>query len=172
MREMSSKASILQRIENATRAHRTWIKHVDRLVNGIDGFRGEKVTLQLDKKFIEQENSALEFEEWINTYSIHLARIPTIGRFIQRIEQHHNQLNETYADIYKIFFIKPQNRPLMYKILTLNNKKISSVEREQAKIYFKYLVHSSNELLEVMSILEEKIKSLNYSELQKVFDGQ
>ena len=168
MKELSTKASILQRIYDATRAHKDWVRKADKLVNGLNGFKGEKVTLKVDNTFIALESSSCEFGQWFNTHSIHLARIPSVGRFIQRIEKHHDQLHETYANIYDIFFVHPHNRSLAHKIFTLNNKKVSKEEREQAKIYFNYLKHSSNELLEVLSVLEEKVKSLNYNELNKI----
>ena len=172
MKELSTKASILQHIYDATRAHKEWVKKADKLVNGLDGFKGGKVTLKVDKTFIPLESTACEFGLWFNAHSIHLAKIPSIGRFVRRIEAHHNQLHETYANIYAIFFVTPHNRPLIHKIFSLNNQKVSKIERDQAKIYFTYLKRSSNELLEVLSVLEEKIKAIEYIELKKVLEEE
>jgi hypothetical protein len=170
MKELSTKASILQHIYTAKRAHKEWVRKADKLVNGLDGFQGGKVTVKVDKTFIPLESSSCEFGQWFNAHLIHLAKIPSVGPFVKRIEQHHNQLHETYANIYAIFFVLPHNRSLIHKIFTLNSKKVSSEERKQAKIYFNYLKRSSNELMEVISVLEEKIKSIEYNELKKVIE--
>lgn len=170
MRELNTKASILQHIYDAKRAHKEWVRKADKLVNGLDGFRGKKVIFNVDKTFIPLESSSCEFGQWFNSHSIHLAKIPSVGNFVQRIEQHHDQLHETYAKIYAIFFVIPHNRSLIHKIFTLNNKNVSKAERDQAKIHFNYLKHSSNELMDVISVLEEKITALEYNELQKVIN--
>jgi len=168
MKELSTKASILQHIYTAKLAHQSWIKKVERLVNGLDGYKGEKVDLTVDKTFIPLDSTSCEFGKWFYKYSEHLYKIPSIGRFVNRIDEHHEQLHDTYKYIYDIFFELPYQRSLVHKIFTLNSKKISNADREKAKIYLTFLKHSSNELLEVLAILEEKIKSLDYNELNKV----
>jgi len=166
MEELSTKASILQHIYAAKHAHLSWIKKADRLVNGLDGYKGKKVDLNVDKTFIPLSSNACEFGQWFNAQAQHLSKIPSIGRFVSRIEEHHEHLHETYQHIYDIFFETPQKRSLIHKILTLNSKKVNNQEREKAKIYFNYLKHTSSELLEVLGVLEDKVKSLDYNELK------
>ena len=96
-----------------------------------------------------------------------LAKFKSIGRFINRIEQHHNALHETYAKIYTIFFVIPEKRSMIHKIFTMNSKKVSEAEREKAKIHLEYLKKSSQELIEVLEILEDKITALDYSKLRE-----
>lgn len=165
-KELSSKATMLQNIYDAKRAHKEWVRKADRLVNGLDGYQGKKVDLNVDKTFIPLDSSSCQFGQWFDAYAIHLAKFDSIGRFIKRVEEHHNRLHETYENIYSIFFIMPEKRSLLHKIITMNSKKISEDEREKAKIHLKYLHNSSNELLEVLGVLEDKIKALNYVELR------
>jgi len=80
-----------------------------------------------------------------------LAKFKSIGRFINRIEQRHNALHETYAKIYTIFFVMPEKRSMIHKIFTMISKKVS-----EAKIHLEYLKKSSQELIEVLYL---KIKS-------------
>jgi len=164
--EVSSKSSMLQNIYDAKRAHKEWVRKADRLVNGLDGYQGKKVDLKVDKTFIPLDSSACKFGQWFDTYSGHLAKFNSIGRFINRIEEHHNALHATYSHIYSIFFVVPQKRSILHKIITLNSKKVSESEREKAKIYLTYLQNSSKELLEVLDVLEDKIKALDYNQLR------
>ena len=166
MEELSTKSSILQHIFEAKNAHKSWVRKADMLVSGLNGYQGKKVDFKVDKSFIPLDSSMCEFGQWFNRHSKHLATLPSIGAFIHRIEEHHTQLHAIYADIYTIFFVTPQNRPLIHKVLTINSKKVSAKEREKAKIHLNYLKRSSRELLEVLQVLEEKVRALEYAELR------
>ena len=170
-KELTNKAIMLQNLYNAKRAHKAWINKVDKLVNGIDGYQGKKVALTVDSTFITLDSATSEFGIWFNTYGIHLSKFGTIGRFVDRIEEHHEALHNTYTNIYTIFFVKPQKRSLIHKVLTLNSKKVSNMERKKAKIHLTYLKKYSQELLEVLEILQDKIKALDYNEL-RTFDNR
>ena len=165
-KEVSSKSIMLQNIYNAKRAHKEWVRKAEKLVNGYDGFQGKKVDISVDKSFIPLDSSECKFGKWFDIYAVELSKYESIGRFVNRIEEHHNALHETYAHIYSVFFIIPEKRSLLYKILTFNSKKVSEDEREKAQIHLGYLKRSSSELLEVLEVLEDKIKALDYSELR------
>jgi len=165
-KELTNKSIMLQNIYNAKRAHKSWVSKADKLVNGLAGYQGKRVDLNVDKTFIALDGSSCEFGKWFHTYAQHLSKFESIGRFIQRIEEHHNALHETYSYIYTIFFVVPEQRSFLHRALTMNSKKISDLEREKAKIHLEYLKKSSRELLEVLEILEDKIKALDYNELR------
>ena len=165
-KEVSNKATMLQNIYNAKRAHQEWVRKADRLVNGLDGYKGKKVKFNVDKTFIPLDSSSCKFGQWFDTYAVHLAKFDSVGEFINTIEQHHNTLHDTYAHIYSIFFIIPEKRSLLHKILTINSKKVSTSEKEKAKIHLDYLKLSSQELLNSLEILEDKIKALDYNDLR------
>ena len=165
-KEVSNKATMLQHIYNAKRAHKEWVRKADRLVNGLDGYQGKKVSLNVDKTFIPLDSSSCQFGQWFDTYAQQLAKFDSIGRFINRIEEHHNALHTTYSHIYSIFFVLPEKRSILHKIVTFNSKKVSESERDKARIHLEYLKKSSKELIEVLEILEDKIKALDYNELR------
>jgi len=165
--KISNKAAMLTAIYDAKRAHKEWVRKADRLVHGLDGYQGKKVDLNPDKSFIPLDSSSCAFGLWFDTYAEPLSKFKSIGRFMKRIEEHHNALHDTYAHIYSIFFVLPKKRSLIHKIVTFNSKKATEEEREKACIHFKYLQKYSSELLEVLEVLEEKIKALDYNELRE-----
>ena len=80
---------------------------------GLDGYQGKRVNLNVDKSFIPLDSTSCEFGQWFHTYAQHLSKFDSIGSFINRIEEHHNALHETYAHIYTIFFVLPEQRSLL-----------------------------------------------------------
>lgn len=165
-KELTNKAVMLQNVYDAKRAHKEWVRKADRLVNGLNGFQGKTIDMNVDKTFIPLNNSSCQFSQWFNAYESHLSKFNSIGRFMDRIKVHHEALHNTYEHIYTIFFVVPQKRSIIHKILTMNSQKVSKLEREKAKIHLEYLKKSSEELLEVLEILEEKIKAIDYNELR------
>jgi len=160
-----NKSIILKQIWDARRAHKEWVKKADRLVNGIDGFRGEKVAIDVDKNYIPLDSSSCVFGRWWNDYSFTISQLKGIDNLSNRIEEHHDRLHDTYASIYHIFFVRPEKRSLLHRIITFNKKEVTESERDQAKIHFEYLMHSSSELLEVLQILEDRVQSLDNTEI-------
>ena len=84
-KEVSNKASMLQNIYDAKRAHKEWVRKADRLVNGLDGYQGKKVDLKVDKTFIPLDSASCKFGQWFDTYAVHLAKFDSIGRFIKAL---------------------------------------------------------------------------------------
>ncbi len=165
-KKLSNKALILQTIFDAKRAHKEWVKRAEKLVNGLQGYKGERVDLNVDKTFIPLDSSSCKFGQWFDTYGVELSKFESIGKFVKRIEEHHNALHETYEKIYEIFFVLPEKRSFLEKLITFNSKKVSELDREKAKIHLTYLKKSSKELLEVLEVLEDKVKALDYNELR------
>jgi hypothetical protein len=165
-RNLSNKAIMLQHVFDARRAHKEWVNKATKLVYGMDGYKGQKVELNVDKSYIPLDSSHCEFGKWFENFAIHLASFDTIGKFIHRIEEHHNAVHKTYEKIYYIFFVKPEKRSILHKIITFNRQKVSELDKEKAKIHLEYMQKSSKELLAVLDILEEKIRSLDYNQLR------
>lgn len=153
-----TKTSILQQLTAAKKAHLRWVKRADHLISG----------LPVDKEFIPLESTTCDFGIWFYEEGAKLRLVPTIDNLINRIEYHHNELHDAYMDIYKIFFIVPHQRSLLHKILTFNSKELSTAEKESAKAHFKYLRRSSEELLAVLDILEERVQKMNPVEIENL----
>ena len=131
MPQIASKASMLQYIYDAKRAHKNWIRKADQLVNGLEGPSGIRSTLlEVDKSYIPLDSSECEFGTWLDAQYSTLYAFKSIGKFMHRIEEHHNQLHDTYRHIYTIFFIAPKSRSFLQKLLTFNAKSVTKSERE------------------------------------------
>jgi len=153
-----NQASLLQHIHNAKKAHLHWVKRARHLVEG----------LPINKDFIPLEATSCRFGKWFYTEGMHLRKIESTRKLIKEIEIEHNKLHETYKNIYKIFFIVPKQKSLLQKFFLFNYHSISNNEQEKAKIYFKYLKRTSDELIDTLTRLEEKIKHLNHQEIKKL----
>jgi hypothetical protein len=163
--ELANKSILLYQIHNARRAHQEWVKKAEKLVNGLDGYRGRKVPLNVDKTFIPLDSNRCEFGQWFNSYALFLSKFDLLKQQIEKIDEYHNAIHDAYFHIYTIFFITPYRRPLIQRIFTLNSKKVTELEREKAKIHLEYLKTSSVELLNALVTLEALIKGLDHHEL-------
>ena len=155
---MVTQASLLQHIHNAKKAHLHWVKRARHLVEG----------LPINKDFIPLEATSCRFGKWFYTEGMYLKNIESTRKLIQEIEIEHDKLHESYKNIYKIFFIIPKQKSLLRKIFLFNYHSISKNEQEKAKIYFKYLKRTSEELVDTLTRLEGKIKHLSHHELKKL----
>ena len=153
-----NQASILQHIADAKQAHISWIKRARHLVEG----------LPVNKEFIPLEATSCRFGKWLYSEGTLLRQVDSSNRLFNEIELKHNELHETYKNIYKIFFIIPSKKSLIQKIFSFNHHTISTNEQEKAQIYFKYLKRTSNELIAILSQLEKEIKILSYQDLKKL----
>jgi len=137
---INNKSSILQELSHAKIAHMRWIKHADHLISG----------LPVDKNFIPLEATSCGFGKWLYSTGSKLRTDEKFKYLIEQIEFHHDNLHETYMSIYKIYFVMPENRSLIHKIITFNNKEPSKDEKELAKKYYLILEKSSNDLLNLL----------------------
>ena len=150
-----TKAEILQEITKAKIAHKRWVKRADHLISG----------LPVDQEFIPLDATICGFGKWLYSQGSELRVIDATRYIIDEIEHHHDELHAIYGEIYKLYFILPQNRSLLNKVFTLNSKKVSKKEREQAKLYFKQLVYASDELLNLLDKLEAASAHITYEQL-------
>jgi hypothetical protein len=150
-----TRADILQETNKAKIAHKRWVKRADHLISG----------LPVDKEFIPLEATSCGFGTWLYSQGSELRTIDATKFIIEEIEHHHDDLHDAYGEIYKIFFIVPENRSFLHKITTFNSKKVNSKEKEKAKEYFKQLSRSSEELLRLIERLEAASAHITYEQL-------
>jgi len=150
-----TRADILQETNKAKIAHKRWVKRADHLISG----------LPVDKEFIPLEATSCGFGKWLYSQCSELCTINTTKFIIEEIEHHHDDLHDAYGEIYKIFFIAPENRGFLHKITTFNSKEVSLKEKERAKEYFKQLSRSSDELLRLLERLEAVSQHITYEQL-------
>jgi len=146
---MPSKAMIIQELNNAKIAHMRWVKRADHLISG----------LPVDKEFIPLESTTCGFGKWLYGEVGQKLRLEEeFKSIIEQIEFHHDNLHDVYGEIYKIFFVMPEQRSLLHKIMTFNSKKVSDKEKAKAKDYFHSLQKSSTELIALLEKLEIRVK--------------
>jgi len=150
-----TRSDILQETNKAKIAHKRWVKRADHLISG----------LPVDKEFIPLEATSCGFGKWLYSQGSELRTIDATKFIIEEIEHHHDDLHDAYGEIYKIFFIVPENRSFLHKITTFNSKKVNSKEKEKAKEYFKQLSRSSEELLRLIERLESASAHITYEQL-------
>lgn len=151
-------AALLQYIAEAKKAHMRWVKRAEHLISG----------LPIDKEFIPLDNTECGFGEWLYGPGSKLRLFSQLETTMTRLESEHNAVHEAYMDIYKIYFIIPEDRSLFSKFF--NSNKVNDEDKEQAKVHFKYLKKSSEELLGTLTELEKKVVDIPYSEVDKLFD--
>lgn len=146
---MLSKSTILQELSSAKIAHMRWVKRADHLISG----------LPVDKEFIPLEPTVCGFGRWLyGDVGQRLRLDDDFKSIIEQIEFHHDNLHDVYGEIYKVFFVMPEKRSLLHKIMTFNSKKVSEKEKIKAKEYFHSLQTSSNDLLGLLERLEREVK--------------
>lgn len=150
-----TRAGILQETTKAKIAHKRWVKRADHLISG----------LPVEKEFIPLGATECGFGKWLYSQGTKLRMMDSAKNIIDEIEEHHDELHATYSQIYKIFFITPENKSFLSKVFTLNSKKVSTKGREMAKLYFRQIERSSDELLSLLDKLEEATVHLTYEQL-------
>ena len=150
-----TKADILQETNKAKIAHKRWVKRADHLISG----------LPVDKEFIPLDATSCGFGSWLYSQGTQLRTIDATRYIIEEIEHHHDDVHDAYGKIYNLYFIVPENRSFLSKVLTFNSKKIKPNEIEEAKTHFRLLERSSNELLRLLDKLEEASVHITYEQL-------
>ena len=146
---MLSKSIILQELSNAKIAHMRWVKRADHLISG----------LPVDKEFIPLEPTTCGFGKWLYGEVGNKLRLDeTFKSTIEQIEFHHDNLHDVYGQIYKVFFVIPEQRSFLHKMLTFNSKKVSEKEKAKAREFFHSLQKSSTELIALLEKLEIKVR--------------
>jgi len=134
---MNEKSANLQELSYAKIAHMRWVKRADHLISD----------LPVDKNFIPLEATSCGFGKWLYSRGSILRIDERFKYLIEQIEFHHDNLHDTYKSIYKIYFILPENRSFLHKMMTLNSQELSKDEKELAKKHYEILQKSSDNLL-------------------------
>ena len=150
-----TRAAILQETTKAKIAHQRWVKRADHLISG----------LPVEKEFIPLEATSCGFGKWLYSQGTQLRNLDATRYIIEEIEGHHDDLHDTYSEIYKIYFTIPENKSFLSRVLTFNSKKVSTKGKHQALIYFEQLKKSSDQLLNLLDKLDSSTTHLTYEQL-------
>ena len=141
------KDEILRQIHNARKAHISWVQRAKALVAGVP----------LSEDQIPMNATECLFGKWFYDEGIRLKKLPGF-EIIDDIERQHIDLHEEYLKIFQIFF--GQKPSLLGKLLPFFKKKVTPEERQHAKIILADLEKTSNELLDILSLLERRVEAL------------
>ena len=157
---MNTKSSILQEVSQAKIAHMRWVKRADHLISD----------LPVDKEFIPLEATNCGFGRWLYSETASQLRVTeTFKYMLEQIEFHHDNLHDAYSKIYKIYFIMPEKRSLLHKLVTFNSKTVSDEEKVEAKKYFEILKKSSEDLIALLDKFESEVRGVtSFTELNNV----
>ncbi len=139
----------IQDIGEAKVAHMRWVKRASHLVSGYD----------IDKNFIPIEETACSFGKWFYSHGIFLLRDEKYEELMERIGEVHIQVHNYYREIYDIYFVMPQKRSLLHKIVTFSSKKVSTKDKEKAAEAYKLLEKTSTQLIELLEDLKTALKT-------------
>jgi len=148
-------ASILQETTRAKVAHARWVKRAEHLISG----------LPIEKDFIPLEATTCVFGQWFYSQGTRLRSIEKIAPIFDKIEKQHDKIHDIYGEIYKIYFVIPEKRGLLDRLLTFNSKEPTATQKEEAKVKYKLLKEISHTLILHIEELEKEAKTLNYEEL-------
>ena len=139
----------IQDINEAKVAHMRWVKRAKHLVSGYN----------IDINFVPVEETACNFGKWFYTHGIFLLRDERYEELMERIGELHIQVHNYYREIYNIYFVIPENRSLLKKIVTFSSKKVSTKDKEKAAEAFKSLEETSTQLIELLEELKSALKA-------------
>ena len=147
---MLNKAMIIHELSMARIAHERWVKRAEHLISG----------MPVDIEFIPHEATKCGFGKWYyGLVGQTLKGFYTFTPTMENIEQCHGQLHKIYHEIYEIFFVKPNNRTLLHRLITLNSKKVTKHELRKAKECYAKLQETSAELIHLTIKLEKAVKA-------------
>lgn len=66
----------------------------------------------------------------------------------------HIQVHNYYREIYDIYFVMPEKRSLLHKIVTFSSKNVSTEDKEKAAEAYKLLEKTSAQLIELLEDLK------------------
>ena len=143
---------MLQNLNHARIAHQTWVRRADHLISGLpvnkEHIPLEAISCAFGKSFLYGEVG-----EKIRAHKDY-------EHIMYHIETLHTSLHSYYTSIYKIYFVLPQKRSLLFKITHIGNtKEVTKKEIAEAQIYFTLLQNVSIELVGLLNKLSLEIKS-------------
>ena len=163
MKRVITKSMILENIFEAKNEHKKWVKKADHLVNGMHSFRGDKIEVKADNRFVSRTTEDCMYGILFKSIRINLDAIKETKYTLNRLDNIHINIHKEYEKIYKIYFEKKEKK--LFQLLIPNKGKISKEKKEEASNYFKTIKESSKEMLLLLNELEIKVKGIDQSKL-------
>ena len=143
-----SNISIIEQLSHARKSHLLWVEKANYLISSSAD----------DKEFIPFNSTECGLGVWLNVEGKKLYHIQTLRRLIDKIEEQHNKLHNIYLNIYQISFIMPKQKSFLQKFFNVNSKIENQEVKEATALHMDDIQQSSEKLLNLLEILEQKIK--------------
>ncbi|MGD9969096.1 MAG: CZB domain-containing protein [Sulfuricurvum sp.] len=144
---MNKEETLLQ-LQNAKKAHLTWVNRARSLIEG----------LPIEKEQVPVYNTDCQFGQWFYGEGQRLNRMPSMD-CLKEIETLHTELHEVYMKIFRIYF-SDEDRSFLSKLFG-TRKKVSQLHQEIAKDYYDKLRTISEKLINAIERLERRLVALN-----------
>ncbi len=161
--ESVSIANILMSIEEGKREHGLWMSRVNSLVESHTGKKRE------DDGKIGRTHNVCEFGKWLSLHSPHLKKLKSLNTLVIDIDKTHEDLHAGYGDIYDIFYVATQNRPLSYIVWFKKKKEVHAEEKRRLNEKLSELKEISKKLMGELESLQAEVKLLDFNELKRTF---
>lgn len=152
-----NKTEILTRLADAKVAHKEWLRKAELLVDGYD--------IKIDAIPVSETECDFGVLFYHDCKEMkHCVLIPS--ETIAALESIHTKLHDTYAKIYQIFFASYEIS-LLTKLFG-KQKNLDPQKEEQAQTHLNELEKLSEDLLDELTKIEIKLKSLSNEELERI----
>ncbi|MCI5139531.1 MAG: hypothetical protein D3922_14230 [Candidatus Electrothrix sp. AR1] len=145
------KTEVMTTLKLAAVSHRAWLSNAQALIDGIP----------LDKEKVPVSATECEFGKW---YYGDGQRLRTIPGF-QEIEKPHDNLHQTYAEIFTLLYGEEGKKPSFFSSLIGSAQKAAVEKREAAKVKSLILKDHSTEVIDHMEQLQRVINAMGEKQL-------
>lgn len=135
----------IHKLRKARQSHKRWVSYASALIEGIP----------VDKEQVPVNFTDCQFGQWYYDEGQQLSDIPEF----RDIEKTHEQLHNVYMQIFKLLFVE-QKTSLFSKLIGKASK-INEANKTQARKLFKTLETSSDQIVEKLRTLEDKLKTIS-----------
>jgi len=142
----------LEAIEKARNSHQSQMSKIEKLIEGEDVETPTAVA-----------KTQCAFGKWLYAKENHLEDI--LGSlFFTNLEKQHAQWHSEYVRVHEIFF--NENRKKGFFSALLGTNKIDDLEIDKAKLYYKELQDTTNELLHTLASCERRVSAMSDSKFE------
>lgn len=142
-----SKEQTLAAIEKATQSHTEQLQKIENVLSG----KNIKDPTALSK-------TKCAFGMWLYDDNSKLKEIMGV-QFYEKIDHLHEAWHLHYAKIYAIYF-EEQSEGFLSKLF---GKKVSSLQKDKAKLYFTELREITEQLLKALDVAKRRVQALSES---------
>ncbi|MCW5202188.1 Chemoreceptor zinc-binding domain-containing protein [Candidatus Electrothrix communis] len=145
------KTEVMTTLKLAAVSHRAWLSNAQALIEGVP----------LDKDKVPVSATECEFGKWFYGDGQRLRTLPGF----QEIEKPHDNLHQTYAEIFTLLYGEESKKPSLFSRLIGSAQKAAAEKREAAKVKSLILKDHSTEVVDQLEQLQRMINEMEEEQL-------